>query len=215
MFKDRKEAGKKLAQALTKYQRVPDTIVLALPRGGVVVGYEVAHALELPLDIVVPRKIGAPGNPEYAIGAITETGEAIFNEVEVRRVDPAWLKAAMEGEKQEAQRRLTAYRSGPSTVVKNKTVILTDDGVATGYTMRAAASSVKARQPAKIIVAVPHGAADSIATLRREADEVVVLEIPKVYFAVGAQYEEFAQTSDGEVIELLSKAAKEYVESKK
>lgn len=208
MFKDRKEAGEKLAQALTRYQGAPDTIVLALPRGGVVVGFEVARALGLPLDIVVPRKIGAPGNPEYAIGAITETGEAIFNEQEVKLVDPAWLSAEMKKEKEEAQRRLTAYRAGPPPELENKTVIIVDDGVATGYTMRAAVEGVKARHPSYIVVAVPHGAVDSIALLRKEVNEAVALEVPENYLAVGAQYEEFYQTSDEEVIELLARAAK-------
>lgn len=215
MFKNRQEAGKKLAQALGKYHGVPDTVVLALPRGGVVVGFEVARALGLPLDIVVPRKIGAPGNPEYAIGAITETGEAIFNEQEVKQVDPAWLKRIMEEEQKEAQRRLTAYRAGSPPDLKNKTVIIVDDGIATGYTMRAAVASVKARHPTRMVVAVPHGAAESIVALRHEVDEVVALEIPDIYFAVGAQYEEFSQTSDKEVITLLSQAAKLYDQSKK
>lgn len=203
MFRNREEAGKRLAEALRAYKNAPNAIVLALPRGGVVVGYEVARALGLPLDIVVPRKIGAPGNPEYAIGAITETGNAIMNEREVRQVDQEWLARTMEEEKQEAQRRLTTYRKGPPPNVAAKTVIVVDDGIATGYTMRAAVASVKARKPAKVIVAVPHGAADSIEQIRREVNEVVVLNIPPMYWAVGAQYEEFPQTSDEEVIELL------------
>lgn len=216
MFKNRQEAGRKLAQKLKQYKQAVDTVVLALPRGGVVVGYEVATALKLPLDIVVPRKIGAPGNPEYAIGAITETGEAMLNGGEVRHVDHAWLQDEMEKEKQEAQRRLAVYRGGAQgPALQGKTVIVVDDGIATGYTMRAAVASVKARYPAKIIVAVPNGATDSIATLRQEADEVVALEIPDVYFAVGAQYEEFSQTSDEEVIFLLAQAAESYAKSKK
>lgn len=204
MFKNRQEAGQQLALALQKYKDAKDTIVFALPRGGVAVGFEVARTLNLPLDIVVPRKIGAPGNPEYAIGAITETGEAILNEGEVKNVDPAWLTRAMEEEKKEAMRRLATYRLGSPTELIGKTVILVDDGIATGYTMRAAAASIKARQATKIIVAVPNGAADSIARLRQEVDEVVCLEIPMVYYAVGAHYEEFPQTSDEEVIKLLS-----------
>lgn len=216
MFKNRQEAGKKLAQALTKYRKARETIVLALPRGGVVVGYEVARALELPLDIVVPRKIGAPVNPEYAIGAITETGEAIFNEQEVKHVDPAWLKRIMEEEQKEAQRRLAVYHGGAQgPALQGKTVILVDDGIATGYTMRAAVASVKARHPKRIVVAAPNGAPDSIAQSKKEVDEVVALEIPDIYFAVGAQYEEFAQTSDEEVIDLLVKAAELYAQSKK
>lgn len=206
MFKNRQEAGKKLAEALKAYKNAQSTVVLALPRGGVVVGFEVAWALGLPLDIVVPRKIGAPGNPEYAIGAITETGDAIMNAQEVQHVEEEWLRRTMEEEKKEAQRRLTTYRAGPPPNLEGKTVIVVDDGIATGYTMAAAVASVKSRKPAKVIVAVPHGAQDSIEQLRREVDEVVVLEIPEVYFAVGAQYEAFAQTTDKEVIALLHDA---------
>jgi predicted phosphoribosyltransferase len=206
VFKDRKDAGRKLAEALKNYKDAPNMIILALPRGGVVLGYEIAKALNLPLDIVVPRKIGAPGNPEYAIGAITETGDAIMNEEEVKYIDKEWLKQEMGKEKKEAQRRLTTYRAGPPPQVAGKTVIIVDDGVATGYTMRAAVASVKSRKPAKIIVAVPHGATDSIEKIRREVDEVVVLYVPVIYWAVGAQYEEFPQTSDEEVVELLREA---------
>lgn len=205
IFKNRQDAGQKLAETLQNYKNAPNTIVLALPRGGVVVGYEIAKALNLPLDIVVPRKIGAPGNPEYAIGAIAETGDAILSEEEVRYVKKEWLKQAMEEEKKEAQRRLITYRPGPPPDLKNKTVILVDDGVATGFTMRAAVASIKARQPAKIIVAVPHGAQDSLEKIKSEADEVVCLYSPAAYWAVGAHYEEFPQTSDEEVIELLKK----------
>ena len=210
MFQDRKEAGEKLAQALIKYKNAAETIVLALPRGGVVVGFEVARALNLPLDIVVPRKIGAPGNPEYAIGAITETGDAIFNEEEVRQVDKEWLARAMEEEKKEAQRRLTAYRAGPPPQLENKIVIVVDDGIATGYTMRAAIASVKSRKPAKIVVAAPHGASDSVARIQKESDECVVLAHPRIYFAVGAHYREFSQTADEEVIRLIRQAKHEF-----
>lgn len=203
IFKDRQDAGKKLAKALAKYKNAPKTIVLALPRGGVVVGYEIAKTLNLPLDIVVPRKIGAPGNPEYAIGAITETGDAIMNDIEAREVNKDWLKLEMDKEKQEAQRRLKTYRPGPPPQLAGKIVIVVDDGIATGYTMRAAIASVKSREPAKIIVAVPHGDRNSLEIIRQEVDEVVVLYEPTAYLAVGAHYEEFSQTSDEEVIKLI------------
>lgn len=205
MFKNRQQAGQKLAAALKSRNGAPNTIVLALPRGGVVLGYEIAKALNLPLDIVVPRKIGAPGNPEYAIGAITETGDAIMNEQEIKYADKEWLEKAKEEEKKEAQRRLTVYRAGPPPELTGKTVIIVDDGIATGYTIRAAIASVKSRHPGKIMVAVPHGAKESIEQIKKEVDEMIILETPSVYWAVGAQYEEFGQTSDEEVISLLKK----------
>lgn len=208
MFTNRKEAGQRLAEALGAYAGKSDTVVLALPRGGVAVGFEAARALHLPFDIVVARKIGAPGNPEYAIGAITETGDAILNEDEARHIDKEWLAQAMAEEKKEARRRLQTYRGGrPALVLRNKTIIIIDDGIATGYTMRAAVASVKARRAAKIVVAVPHGAADSIERIRREVEEVVALDTPEMYFAVGAHYRDFPQVEDKEVIALLSEAA--------
>ncbi len=204
IFKNRQSAGEKLAEALAQYKSAKDAIILALPRGGVVVGHEVAKRLGLPLDIVVPRKIGAPGNPEYAIGAITEAGEGVFNEEETRRVDQGWLKNEIAKEKAEAERRLKTYRGDkPYPELTGKIIIIVDDGVATGYTMRAAIKSVRVKNPKKIVVAVPHGAADSLTELRKEADEVIALEEPEWYGAVGAFYQEFGQTSDEEVIALL------------
>lgn len=206
ILRNRQEAGQKLAQLLEKYKNNPETLVLALPRGGVVVGYEIAQALNLPLDIIVPRKIGAPGNPEYAIGAITETGEGIFNEEEIKYVDPEWLQKEIEKEKQEAKRRIKVYRGNrPPLNLQGKIIILVDDGVATGFTMRAALFYLKKQKPKKIIVAVPHGAYDSLIKIKEEVDEVVTLFEPKIYWAVGSYYEEFPQVSDEEVIELLNK----------
>ncbi|OGL72331.1 hypothetical protein A3D72_01520 [Candidatus Uhrbacteria bacterium RIFCSPHIGHO2_02_FULL_57_19] len=204
VFRDRQDAGQKLAQALTKFKGDKTAVLLALPRGGVAVAAEIARQLKLPLDLVVPRKIGAPSNPEYAIGAITETGEGIMNETEVASVDRLWLKREMAKEKKEAGRRLAVYRGKrPPLDLAGKTVILVDDGVATGFTMRAAIASVRARKPKKIVVAVPHGAGDSIALLYKEADEVVVLETPVFYGAVGAFYESFPQVEDDEVTTIM------------
>lgn len=205
MFRDRSHAGRELAAKLQKYKDAEDAVVLALPRGGVVVGAEIARELKLPLDLVVPRKIGAPDNPEYAIGAITETGEGIMNEDETSRVDPAWLKKEMKTQQKEADRRLMVYRGDrPALHLDGKIAIIVDDGVATGFTMRAAISSVRARGPAKIVVAVPHGARESMNLLRSEADEVVVLEEPVFYGAVGALYESFPQVEDEEVIRIMN-----------
>lgn len=203
-FKNREDAGQKLACALKQYKNNKDVVLVALPRGGVVIAYEIAKELNLPLDIVVTRKIGALGNPEYAIGAITEIGEGIFNEDEIARVDKKWLDKEIKKEKQEAERRLKVYRGGkPALNLKDKIVILVDDGIATGYTMRAAVKSVRVADPKKIIVAVPHGARDTIEVLRKEVDEVICLHIPTFYMAVGQFYEEFEQTSDKEVIAKL------------
>ncbi|QQG45626.1 MAG: endolytic transglycosylase MltG [Candidatus Sungiibacteriota bacterium] len=203
-FKNRKEAGEKLAEALLGFKNAKNTLVLALPRGGVVVGYEISQALNLPLDIVVPRKIGAPSDPEYAIGAITESGEGIFNTRELAGIDQDWFKKEVEKEKKEAERRLKLYRGNrPYSQLLGKIVIIVDDGVATGYTMRAALKSVRGQKPQKIIVAVPHGAKDSLEQLRKEADEVISLIEPEWYGAVGMFYEEFPQTTDKEVIQLL------------
>ena len=206
MFKNRRDAGQQLAKSLEKYKNAQNVILLALPRGGVVIADEIAKKLNLPLDIVVPRKIGAPGNPEYAIGAITETGEGIFNEEEIRKIDKEWLKKEIEKEKQEAQRRLRVYRGDkPAVNLKDKIVILVDDGVATGLTLKAAIKSVRQKKPKKIVVAVPVGASDSIEEIKKEVDEVVCLYTPLFFGAVGQFYEEFGQTEDEEVIEIMKR----------
>ncbi|MCH8049697.1 phosphoribosyltransferase [Patescibacteria group bacterium] len=210
MFKDRADAGKQLAEALKdEFKDAKDTIVLALPRGGVALGYEISKALNLPLDIIVPRKIGAEFNPEYAIGAITETGEAVWNETERKAAKPEYIKKIVAEEKAEAARRLKTYRGDrPSRNIENKTVILVDDGVATGLTMRAAIKTARAEKPKKIAVAVPHGAQDSLKKLREEVDELMVLDEPMFYGAVGAFYENFPQNTDEEVIKLLKEVKK-------
>ena len=203
-FADREDAGRRLAKRLSHYAGKPDTLVVALPRGGVVVGREVADALRLALDIVVPRKIGSPGDPEYAIGAVTETGEPVWNERERERADPSYIDAAVGRELAEARRRLETYRAGfPPRLFRGITVIVVDDGVATGYTMRAALATVKRERPAAVIVAVPVCPPDSRAVLEAEADEVVVLETPKMFGAIGAYYENFPQVDDATVIKLL------------
>ena len=206
MFKDREEAGRKLAEALEKYKGLKNAVVVALPRGGVVLGRIVADALGAPLDLVVPRKIGAPFNEEYAIGALAESGEAVWNEEERARCDAEALRTIVAKERQEAGRRLSVYRKGlPPRDLKGKTVILVDDGVATGYTMRAAINTVKAGKPEKIVVAVPVGPKDTLGELKREADEVVILHTPVLFFAIGGFYEAFPQVEDEAVIELMKK----------
>lgn len=205
MFKDRKDAGIQLAAKLTEY-RGTDAVILALPRGGVVLGYEVAKALRLPLDIIAPRKIGHPLHPEYAIGVVDENGMQILNEAEAEALDPQWLAGESEKQQKEAERRIIAYRDGRAPAhITGKTVILVDDGIATGLTMQLAVRSVKERKPARIIVAVPVAPPDSEGILKSEgADKLLVLEPPETFAgAVGAHYERFEQVEDEEVIAML------------
>ncbi len=204
IFLDRLEAGKLLAEKLKKYAHA-GAVVLALPRGGVVLGRAVADALDAPLDIVVPRKIGAPSNEEYAIGAVTETGEAVWNEEEKAAAGEAYCEKAAAEQRQEAQRRLKLYRQGrPARAISGKTVIIVDDGIATGLTMRAAIRTVRGERPARIVVAVPVAPADTVERMSGEADELIALQVPDVFYAIGAFYQEFDQVDDQMVIALMS-----------
>jgi len=209
LFKNRVEAGQKLAKTLGKFKDTEDTIILALPRGGVVVGAEVARELNLPLDIVVPRKIGAPANPEFAIGAITETGVGIFEEMIIGAygITESYLQNEIKKEKAEAERRLKLYRGTRSPLdLKNKTVILVDDGLATGLTMRAAVKSVKKYSAEKIVVAIPVTSPEAAELVKKEVDEIIYLEAPAFFGAVGSFYQEFGQTTDDEVVNLLKQS---------
>jgi putative phosphoribosyl transferase len=215
-FRDRSDAGRKLAQALKKYQN-QDGVIYALPRGGVVLGVEVARELGMPLDLLIPRKIGHPLQPEYAIGAVVETGEMICNQREVVRLDPQWLRQEVEAERQEARRRRELYLGGREPVsVKGKTAIILDDGIATGLTMEVAIRDARRREPARLIVAVPVAPPETAERLAREVDEFVLLDHSPYYLgAVGAYYDHFAQVSDDEVVALLqslasTKLAKKY-----
>jgi len=203
-FKDRTEAGKMLAGALAKY-RDQDGIVYPLPRGGVVLGVEIARELHMPLGLIIPRKIGHPYNPEYAICAVAENGELACNQSEVARVDQSWFKQRVEQEREESRRRRERYLGGREPLdPSGKTAILVDDGIATGLTMEAAIRDAKTRHAAKIVVAVPVAPADTAVKLRCEVDDVVALDIPEYYLgAVGAYYDYFPQITDDEVIEML------------
>ncbi len=204
-FSDRVEAGRRLASALT-YLAGKDAIVLAIPRGGVVVGYEIAKALDLPLDVIIPRKIGAPDNPELAIGAMTEDGTIILdkNLVAYLGVPESYIKEESERQKQEIERRLKMYRQDePYPNLKGRDVIIVDDGIATGSTMKAALASVKSRGAKTVTVAVPVGPPSTIKELKRLADRVVCRYTPEYFQAIGQFYRDFDQTSDEEVIELL------------
>jgi putative phosphoribosyl transferase len=210
IFRDRADAGRQLAGKLKKYAKMPDVIVLALPRGGVPVGFEVAEALYAPLDVFLVRKLGVPGREELAMGAIASGGVRVINEDVMRELNiPArWLDVAAADEMPELRRRELAYRDGrPAPDVRDKTVILVDDGLATGATMKAAVAALKRMAPAKIIVAVPVGAAQTCDEFRNLADEVVCAQQPDPFWAVGNWYRNFEQTTDDEVRELLARAA--------
>ncbi|MCO5169718.1 MAG: phosphoribosyltransferase [Planctomycetes bacterium] len=207
LYRDRPEAGRRLGAGLAA--RVRDPVVLALPRGGVPVAYEVAEALHAPLDVVVVRKLGAPGQGELAMGAIASGGARVLNEdvlraLGLREEDVAAVEAQ---EREELRRRERDCRGDrPFPPLAGRTAVLVDDGLATGATMRAAVAAVRQRGPAAVVVAVPVASREAIELLRGEADEVVSLAAPPSFFAVGQWYEEFGQTSDAEVRALLARA---------
>jgi putative phosphoribosyl transferase len=209
-FIDRRDAGRRLAEALGFLRGRPGLVVLAVPRGGVVVGAEVARALKAPLDIVIARKIGAPDNPELAIGAVAPDGTAVFDDEMVQSlgISERYKQAAAEQARQEIERRLRLYRGDrPPLDVAGKTAILTDDGVATGMTTLAAIRYLRKQRPRELVLAVPVGPPDTVAMLSREVDRAVVLYMPEVFWAVGAFYQRFEQTSDEEVVALLRETA--------
>lgn len=206
-FSDRKDAGKQLASALTDFS-FKEGMVLAIPRGGVVVGYEIASALNFKLDVIVPRKIGTPDNPELAIGAVTEDGTMILDDslIMYLGVSNDYIYQESERQKQEIRRRQNFYRQGVSEPeIKDKNVIVVDDGIATGYTMKAALASVRNRGAATLTVAIPVGPPSTIKELKHQADNIVCLYTPEYFQAIGQFYSDFSQTTDKEVIELLKK----------
>jgi predicted phosphoribosyltransferase len=213
LFRDRAEAGQILAAKLASYADRPDVLVLALPRGGVPVAYEVAQALHAPLDVFLVRKLGLPGQVELAMGAIASGGTRVINEEVVSKlnVPDEVIDAVAVEEQRELSRREADYRDGrPPPDVRGRTIILVDDGLATGSSMRAAVAALRRQGPASIIVAVPVGARETCAELRHEADDAVCAQTPEPFYAVGAWYEDFSQTSDEEVRDLLARAAKEH-----
>jgi putative phosphoribosyl transferase len=210
LFRDRRDAGRFLAGPLMKYAGRSDVLVLALPRGGVPVAFEVARALGVPLDVFLVRKLGLPGREELAIGAIAPGGVRVVNHDVVRAlgVPPDVIDEVAVQEQQELERRMHLYRDDrPPPDVRGRTVILVDDGLATGSTMRAAVAALRQQHPARIVVAAPVGAADTCAEFQEEADEAVCARTPEPFLAVGMWYADFAQTTDEEVRELLEQAS--------
>jgi putative phosphoribosyl transferase len=211
-FQDRFDAGKFLAAKLKSRAGDPSLVVLALPRGGVPVGYEIARELNLPLDVFVVRKLGVPGYEELAMGAIASPGVRVLNEELIQRLNipPHVIEATAREEEQELQRREQAYRGGREPVpIERRTVILVDDGLATGASMRAAVRALRQRAPSSIIVAVPIGSRDTCDQLRSEADDLFCGDTPDPFYAVGTWYSNFIQVTDEEVRQLLDRAAHE------
>lgn len=207
---DRREARRLLAEKLMSYSGQPDVLVLGLPRGGVVVAYEVAKALDAPLDVFLVRKLGAPGQEELAMGAIASGGVQVMNADVVDALDlsRAQVEAALAREQRELERREKAYRGEAKPPdLAGKTVILVDDGLATGASMRTAIRSLKSHQPARIVLAVPVAPPSTCAALKREVDEAICLMTPEPFYAIGQWYVDFFQTPDEEVVALLGAAA--------
>jgi predicted phosphoribosyltransferase len=206
LFRDRLDAGRRLAEKLSRYAGKPDVVVLALPRGGVPVAAEVARALDAPLDVFLVRKLGFPGQEELAMGAIASGGSRVLNTSLLRRlhVSPEIIDAVAMRERHELDRREREYRgSHPLLPVRGRTVILVDDGLATGASMHAAVAALRTQEPARIVVAVPVGAPSTCEDLRQIADEIVCAETPEPFAAVGQWYDDFSQTTDEEVRQLL------------
>lgn len=208
MFCNRREAGERLAERLSDYAGRDDIIVLALPRGGVPVAYEVAESLAAPLDVFVVRKLGVPWHRELAMGALASGGVRVLNDDVIRslNISDDIIDEVTDAEAEELERREAAYRDNRSRFeLRGKVVILVDDGLATGSTMRAAVAAVRRSEPARVVVAVPVSAVDTCQALRKEADEVVCMVTPEPFYGVGSWYDDFSQTSDEEVRELLAR----------
>ena len=216
IFRDRTEAGRELAARLKAYQNDPTGLILALPRGGVPVGYEISLALNLPLDVFITRKLGAPDNPEFAIGAVSETGCIYCNPEALRMIGGfstggRYFDEAVRAQREEIRRRQELYRNGrPLPDLKDRAVILVDDGVATGATFRASVEALRNLQVRRLIAALPVGPADTLSEIGRHVDKLIVLATPEPFYAVGNHYVDFRQVGDDEVVQYLMDAAAFY-----
>lgn len=209
MLKNREDAGDRLSAALSQYREDPSAVILALPRGGVAVGYRLSLALHLPLDVLLTRKIGAPGNPEYALGAVCETGAVFWNQSAVAAfsLSALELERATNSEKIEIARRIGLYRHGaPLTDLTGRTIILLDDGIATGSTFLASLAAIRQLKPRKLVGAIPVGPRDTVEVVARRVDHLVVLSTPEPFYAVGNFYEDFTQVEDRDVLRYLELA---------
>ena len=211
IFHNREDAGHRLAIALQQYRNQPDGVIIALPRGGVAVGYAMSLDLHLPLDVFITRKIGAPDNPEYALGAISETGNVYLNPEAVALFDLSAIKIEelASVQREEIRRRQQLYRRGRTALhLKERLVILVDDGIATGATFFASVEAIRLQNPRYLIGAVPVGPPETIDRAREVVDELVVLATPRQFWSVGSHYDEFLQVSDEEVVRYLKAAAR-------
>lgn len=206
-FRDRTEAGKQLAEKLLEYRDQPDVLVLALPRGGVPVAFEVAQVLHAPLDVFIVRKLGVPGQEELAFGAIATGGVRVLNQTIIKRfqITPEEVEAVTTVEQDELKRRQRLYRGDrPLPEIRDHTIILVDDGLATGATMHAAVVAIRQQEPARLIVGVPISSPETCAAFQDEVDEIICAVTPEPFYAVGLWYEDFPQVTDAEVHNLLA-----------
>jgi len=215
MFRNREEAGRILADKLSQYRNDPTALILALPRGGVAVGYQLSLALHIPLDVFMTRKIGAPGNPEYAIGAVSETGSLYLNQAAVSSfgLSQYELDRLIHVQEKEIARRKDLYRQGqPLPQLTGRTVLLVDDGIATGSTFMASALAIRGLQPRRLVGVIPVGPSSTIREVRAHVDELVVLMTPDPFEAVGHFFVNFMQVEDRDVVEYLNLAAEAMLE---
>ena len=214
MFKNREEAGELLAQELIQFRKDPSAILLALPRGGVAVAYQLSLALHLALDVLITRKIGAPGNPEYALGAVSETGAVYWNREALLGLSPTerQLSAAVQAQQKEVTRRVALYRQGrPFPDLNDRTVILVDDGLATGATFFASVATARQGNSRRVIGAIPVGPRSTVEEARKLVDQLIVLRVPDPFYAVGNFYRDFEQVEDREVLQYLNLAEEAFV----